>query len=177
MKKIFPLIIAGLFVLLSAVCASAQPQNIGTLDTWTKAFSRAPVLSEVTHLRQVRATSQKTFDRVVFEFDGSIPNYNIKYLTSRIYEDLDGKHRIKIAGKVFLQLELFVIPYDERQDEFAKRKGFSPKGRLKMPSFREIDDKGTFEGFYDFLFGMSSRKVFRVSELSNPARLVIDLRH
>ena len=177
MKKRTTLISAALFVLLASLSASAQPQNIGTFDTWTKTFSRAHALSEATHLRQVRAQTRKGFDRVVFEFDALIPNYNIKYLTSHFYEDLDGKHRITIAGKAFLQVELFVIPYDERQDEFAQRKSFAPKGKLKMPSLREVEDKGTFEGFYDFLLGISSRKVFRVTELSNPARLVIDVRH
>jgi hypothetical protein len=177
MKKRIPLIIAASFVLLASISASAQPQNIGKFETWTKAFSRAHQLSEVTHLRQVRADSQNWFDRVVFEFDGLVPNYNIKYLASRFYEDEGGKHRIKIAGAAFLQVELFVIPYDERQDEFAQRKGFYPKGNLKLPSLREIEDKGQFEGFYNFLLGISSRGVFRVSELSNPARLVIDLRH
>lgn len=170
-------IIAALFVLLSSFSVSAQPQNIGKFDTWTTAFSRTHEQTAVTHLRQVHAIRQQGFEQVVFEFDGTIPNYNIKYLTSQFYEDEDGKHRIKIAGRVFLQIELFVIPYDERQDEFAQRKGFSPKGKLKMRSLRELEDKGQFEGFYDFLLGISSRKVFRVSELSNPARLVLEFRH
>lgn len=160
MKIKIPLITAASFVPLASLSASAQPQNIGKFDTWTTGFSRTHEQSAVTHLRQVRAAGQDGFERVVFEFDGSIPNYNIKYLPSGFYEDEGGKHRIKIAGKAFLQVELFVIPYDERQDEFVKGKGFAPNGDLKMPSLREIEDKGLFEGFYDFLMGISSRKHF-----------------
>lgn len=177
MKKRIPLISGALFLLLASLSAAAQPQNIGKLDTWTKAFSRAHAQPAVIHLRKVSATRQRLFDRVIFEFEGLIPSYNIKYLGRRIYEDLDGKHRIRIAGNAFIQIEMFVIPFDERQGEFTGRRDFSPKGRLMMPSLRQIEDKGEEEGFYDFLLGISSRKVFRVIELSNPSRVVIDLRH
>jgi len=176
MKKRIPLT-AALFVLLSSLSASAQPQNIGKFDTCTKAFSRAHAQPAVIHLRQVRATRQKLFDRVVFEFDGLVPSYNIKYLAARIYKDLDGKHRIRIAGNAFIQIEMFVIPFDDIQGNFYQSRGFSPKGGLMMPSLRQVEDKGEEEGFYDFLLGVSSRKLFRVTELSNPARVVIDLRH
>ena len=177
MKKRIPLITAVFFALLSSISASAQPQNIGKLDTWTKAFSRAHAQPAVIRLRQIRATREKLFDRVVFEFEGLIPSYNIKYLAARSYEDLDGKHRIRIAGNAFIQIEMFVIPFDERQGEFTGRRDFSPKGRLMMPSLRQVEDKGAEEGFYDVLLGVSSRKAFRVTELSHPARVVIDLRH
>ena len=176
MTKRIPLI-AGLFVLISSLSASAQFQNVGTFDTWTRTFSRSHQASKVTHLRQVRASKQKDFDRVVFELDGEIPSYIIRYLASHFYEDLDGKHRIRIAGAAFVELELVMIPYDEEQNKFAHRRGFVPKGDLKMPSLRQIDDKGTEESVYDFLLGIRSRKAFRVSELSNPSRLVIDFRH
>jgi len=36
---------------------------------------------------------------------------------------------------------------------------------------------GMFEGFYDFVIGVSSRKAFRVTELSTPSRLAIDFKH
>jgi hypothetical protein len=140
-------------------------------------FSRDHLQSGGSHLRQVRAARQKAFDRVVFEFAGTIPSYNIKYLAGRIYEDLDGKHRIRIAGSAFLQIELFVIPFDEQQAKFYQSRDFSPQGKLMMPSLRQIEDRGEDEGFYDFLLGVSSRKVYRVTELFNPSRVVIDLRH
>ena len=177
MKKRKSLITAALFVMLASISALPQPQTIGKFNTWTRVFSRTHEQLAVTHLRQVSATRNKSFDRVVFEFDGAIPNYNFKYLAGRIYEDLDGKHRIRIAGSAFLQLEFFVIPFDETQGKFHQSRSFSPKGKLMMPSLRQVEDRGAEEGFYDFLLGVSSRKVYRVTELSNPARVVIDLRH
>jgi len=177
MKKPIPLITATLFVLLSSISASAQPQNIGKLDTWTKAFSRAHAQPAVIHLRKVSATRQRLFDRVILEFEGLTPSYNIKYLGRPMYEDLDGKHRIRIAGSAFIQIEMFVIPFDDRQGELTAGRDFSPRGRLMMPSLRQIEDKGAEEGFYDFLLGVSSRKEFRVTELSHPSRVMIDLRH
>ena len=178
MKERTPLIIAALFVLLCSISTSAQPQNIGKFDTWTRAFGRRhDERTEVTHLRQTRANRKHGFDQAVFEFDGPIPSYELKYLPTRFYNDSDGKHRVKIAGAAIIEVVFFVMPYDDRQDAFARARGFTPRGKLKMPSLRQIEDKGTIEGFYDVLLGTSSRKAVRVSELSNPARLVIDVRH
>jgi hypothetical protein len=70
MKKRGLLITAVLCVLLPSISTSAQPQNIGKFDTWTRAFSRAHAQPAAIHLRQVRATRHKLFDRVVFEFEG-----------------------------------------------------------------------------------------------------------
>jgi len=178
MRNRTQLVATGLCLLLTSFSVATQIEDKGKFDTWTKDFARAHHLSEVTHLRQVRASRQKSFDRVVFEFDSAAPNYLVHYLTSRYYTDDDEvRRRIRIAGKGFLQIEMFQIPYDERQSELAGRKGFAPVGKLRMPSLREIEDKGLFEGSYIFLLGQSSRSVFRVTELSNPARLVIDLKH
>jgi len=56
-------------------------------------------------------------------------------------------------------------------------KGFIPKGKLNLPAVAQIDDRELFEGFYDFLIGVNGRKLFRVTELTNPSRLVIDFKY
>jgi hypothetical protein len=63
---------------------------------------------------------------------------------------------------------MFVIPFDARQGEFTERRDFSPKGRLMMPSLRQIEDKGAEEGFYDVLLGVSSRKYFACLNFPTP---------
>jgi len=40
-----------------------------------------------------------------------------------------------------------------------------------------VQEKTLFEGFYDFLLGVKSRRAFRVTEFSNPARVAIDFKH
>src|SRR5439155_24119979 len=115
-------------------------------------------------------------DRVVFEFDGPIASYSIEYLASRFYESESGRERIRIVGNAFVHVIFHIIPTDEKQLALFQAKDFSPKGKLIMPSLLQIEDKGLFEGYYDFLLGISSRKVFRVTELTNPSRLVIDFK-
>ena len=77
----------------------------------------------------------------------------------------------------FLQITFNQIPMDEMQAAFSTGKSFAPEGRLKLPALQEVQEKTLFEGFYDFLLGVRSRRAFRVIELSNPARLAIDFRH
>jgi hypothetical protein len=125
----------------------------------------------------VRVGRHQTFDRVVFEFSGSMPNYQVEYLKGRFYENEGGRQRIRIAGNAFIQVNLNLIPTDEEQMKLREQNSFIPKGRLKFRSVWELDEAGLFEGYYDFLLGIRARKPFRVSELSNPLRLVIDFRH
>ena len=125
----------------------------------------------------MRAAKQKGFDRVVFEFEGPMPNYSIRYLKGRIFEDEGGPHRIRMAGKAFIQITFNQIPMDEIQAGFSTGKSFSPEGKLKMAALLEVQEKTLFEGFYDFLLGIKSRRAFRVTELSHPSRLAIDFKH
>src|SRR2546423_13511649 len=172
------LIGAGMFVFLALLTVPAQIDNVGTLNTWTtKPLSRAHNSSSLaSYIKVVRATKQNGFDRVVFEFKDSFPNYRVEYLKSHFYDAEAGRVRIREPGNVFLQIEFFVVPTDE-QLKFSEAKGFVPKGRLRMPSLQSVKDKVLFEGFYDFLMGVSSRKPYRVTELSNPTRLVIDFKN
>lgn len=156
----------------------AQIGNLGTLDDWTtKPVSREHSANgEVTYVKTVRADKRMKYDRVVFEFTGPIPNYRIEYLKSHFYDGEAGRVRIKSAGNAYLQVEMFTIPTSAEQLKLTEAKGFRPKGRLRLPVVKSVTDQGLFEGFYDFVIGVSSRKkAFRITELSNPSRLVIDV--
>lgn len=128
-------------------------------------------------MRRVRVGRHSAFERVVFDFSGAMPNYRVEYLKSRFYENEAGTHRIKMAGKAFVQVSLSVIPTDDEQMSLRNQKDFIPKGRLQLPLVWELDDATHFEGYYDFLLGISGRRLFRVTELTNPLRLVIDFKN
>jgi hypothetical protein len=179
MKRPGEILIATLFILAASLPAAAQFGTVGKLDTWTvKPVSRdQEPASENTYVKIVRAAKQKDFDRLVFEFEGSFPHYRIEYLKSRFYDSEGGRRRIRTAGRSFLQLTFLQVPADEKQIGLTQASGFLPKGNLHLPSLWSIDDKELFEGTYDFLAGVSARKAFRVTELRNPSRLVIDFKH
>jgi hypothetical protein len=52
-----------------------------------------------------------------------------------------------------------------------------PKSKLNFPTLMQIKSGVWFEGIQDFLIGVKAKKPFRVQELSNPSRLVIDFKH
>jgi hypothetical protein len=170
---------AAMLVLFALISVPAQIDNVGTFNTWTtKPFSRAHNSSnQASYIKVVRAAKQAGFDRVVYEFEGPFPNYRIEYLNGRLYDTEAGRQHIRQAGNVFLQINFFVIPTGDEQLRFTNAKNFVPRGRLRMPSLQSVKDKVLFEGYYDFLMGVSSRKPYRVTELSNPSRLVIDFQH
>ena len=76
-----------------------------------------------------------------------------------------------------MQVTLNQIPVDEKQVKFIEAKNFIPRGKLKLPAVAQIEQREFFEGFFDFVIGVNGRKLFRVTELTNPARLVIDFKH
>ena len=170
----------GITALLLCVThsSSAQLKNSGKLNRWTsKPVEQRYESDQLTRIRTVRAATHKGYDRIVFEFTGPMPNYSVKYHPSRFYEDEGGRHRIKIAGGTYVHVNLNLIPVDEEQLKFSQAADFTPKGRLKLPVLWEVDEAGFFEGHYDFLLGIKSRRLFRVTELQNPARLAIDFKH
>lgn len=173
------LLCANVLVFFTFFAASAQLGSTGTLDTWTtKPVSREHnQANQLSYVKTVRAAKQNNSDRVVFEFVGPFPNYRIEYLKGHFYDGEGGRERIKSAGNVFVQVEFNMIPASDEQLKFTETKGFVPKGRLRMPSVQSVTDQGLFEGFYDFVIGMAARNPFRVTELSNPARLVVDFKH
>lgn len=177
MKLKQPVVTLLLILLSLGTAASAQNRNAGKLNTWTtRPVARIHEGAEATHLRSVRAAKHKGFDRIVFDFTGPVPNYTVEYHPSRFYDDNSGRREIKIAGKTFVHVNLNSIPVDDEQLKFTEGADFVPKGRLKLPVLWEIEAAGFFEGHYDFLLGLKSRRLFRVTELTYPARLVIDFR-
>lgn len=178
--------LAGLVALCLAVSASfsapSQVNNRGALNSWTtRVVERRHETAETaytSYLKVVRAEKHNGFDRAVFEFTGPMPNYNIHYLATPFYvnED-DSKERIRIAGRAFILAGFYFIRADETQLNLEQAKGFFPQGKLHMPALRQFSDRSVWEGGYDFVLGIKARQAFRVTELANPSRVVIDIKH
>ena len=178
MTRTTPFLLVLVLFGLVASSRATQFTDAGKLDTWTtRLVARQYSAQETPYVRSVRVARHDDYDRVVFEFTGAMPNYNIEYLKSHFYEDEGGRHRIRIAGTAFIQVSLTQIPANDEQLKISESKDFVPKGRLKSPSVLQIEEAGLWEGNYDFLLGIRGRKPFRVSELDEPRRLVIDFKH
>jgi len=166
------LIVMISFLTLAGGCisAAAQYRDTGKLNTWT-AVNVTRVRSADGQLRIVRAARQDGFDRVVFEFADGVPTFWITYPRPPVY-DLHTQAPVKISGTDLLEVSLH-FNYGEHIEIYQ---GF-PKGGLDLPMLREIKNVDFSEGVMAFALALQGRHAFRVQILTNPARLVVDLKH
>lgn len=171
MKKL--LIFTILFMLVAASDISAQWADGGKLNVWTaQTISRRSEDSrETTYLKEVRVAKNKGFDRVVFEFLGDIPRYQVQYIKPPISGTAD--EEIKVSGRFFVEINLQSLPYP---DDEKLAKATIPTGKLNFPAVSEVKEIEWFEGVRPFVVGLKAKKLYRVQQLKNPTRLVIDFK-
>jgi hypothetical protein len=158
----------------SACAVSAQNATAQVKDEWTKKLveRKKEGIATVT-LRQVRAADQTDFDRVVFEFkDGEVPGYRIEYVPS-VTDTAGTVH--KLFGKAFLRVDM--NPAWAHSNETGAPSLSEREKRVNLSTIIEFKQVEDFEGVVSYALGLSRKKPFRVTEMSNPARLVIDLKH
>jgi hypothetical protein len=123
--------------------------------------------------REMRVAKQKGFDRVVFEFAENVPNYNVHFEKPPITNY--GGDDLKMSGKAFVVVQFHLVSYPEDADT-SKIVLEIPRNKLSVPVVTEIKNSEWFEGYLSFAIGLKRRTPFRVQQLSNPARLVIDFK-
>jgi hypothetical protein len=120
----------------------------------------------------LRAGRHATYDRVVFQLDGPIPSYySVRYVP---VVHLDGSgDPLRLRGTAFLEVVIRAPTHDQNY-----RPVLTPtRLRPEFPALREVDVPGSFEGQTTAGIGVTHRVGFRVLELANPTRIVIDLAH
>jgi hypothetical protein len=168
------IILVILLIAASAAGVSAQWNDAGKLNTWTyKTISRAANNYEDSiYLKHVRTAKGNGYDRLVFEFTGGIPRYLVESKKSGSFENT-AEEFVKVGGKAFIYVNLQTLPYPDNIKDDAK----VPSGNQHLPVFNEIKEIEWFEGVRDFGIGLNARKMFRVQELTDPYRLVIDFKN
>ncbi len=150
----------------------------GTADAATAAQSaacRAPVVAPSAAAGQVRLDDIRVgqhvragFDRVVFDLTG-FPGYQVQQVR-RVFQDGSGDP-LALRGDAFLTVRLDPAVAHDAQS--------GPTAPLRLtPSFTQLKDvrlAGDFEGTVTYGIGVAARSDFRVSTLTNPRRLVVDL--
>jgi hypothetical protein len=133
-----------------------------------------PIVAGVAILREVRAASHNAFDRVVFEFGGKeMPSYHIEYIDRPVRACGSGDV-VPFRGDAWLEVR------------FSDAQAHSPEGeptikdRSRSPNLPVIQDlKLTcdFEAEVTWVIGASSPNRYRLIELTDPTRLVVDIKH
>lgn len=171
MKKHLLLLVG--IIAVFAFNAPAQWKDSGKFNVWTSTSVTREngTIKQTPYLREIRSARNKGFDRVVFEFTGDIPPYLIEYITPPIVGTAD--EEVKVAGKAFLSITLQNLPYpeDEKLGEVKMPTGY--KNSYSLTAIRQIE---WFEGTRWYVVGLKAKKLFRVQQLKNPTRLVVDVK-
>jgi hypothetical protein len=140
-------------------------------------YSTAPRVKErnvsVSRLVAVRVGRHTGFDRVVFELNGTLPGYRIQYVP-KVVQDGSG-FPVPLAGKAFIQVVL--SPTNAHLDSGAPSWPGPDRLSPGFPAVRQVAAAGDFEGYVTFGLGTAQRNGFRVTELRNPSRIVVDVAH
>jgi hypothetical protein len=129
------------------------------------------VIPGIVVLRDVRTGDQQTFDRVVFEMEGpKLPSHDVKYVERPVH--CGSGEPVQVDGRVFLQVRLSPA---QAHTEAGAPTVATLQRKVRLPIIREIRATCDFEGEVVWIVGLSARKEYRIHELEEPARLVIDI--
>ena len=132
---------------------------------------------ETALLTAVRAARHEGYDRVVFEFENELPGYDVRYTASPVRADGSGAAvEMRGAHALLIRMENALDADLSKPGAPATYRGparFSPS----TPEIAELVRVGGFEGVLTWAAGLNDRVDFRVSTLSAPPRLIIDVRN
>jgi hypothetical protein len=150
----------------AAGLANTQPG----FSTQPKVVEHPPVGSPT--LTSLRAGRHANFDRVVFQLDGPIPSYySVRYVP---VVRLDGSGEpLQLRGTAFLEVVVRAPTHDQNNHPVLRPSRLRPN----FPALREVNAPGSFEGQTTAGIGLTKQVGFRVLELTNPTRIVVDLAH
>ncbi|MFY1828835.1 hypothetical protein ACN47A_23150 [Myxococcus fulvus] len=125
-------------------------------------------------LRSVRAGAHPDYDRVVFEFEGTqLPGYRVEYTKEPAVQCGSGDP-VSLAGKG--QLQVSFTPAKAHTDA-GEPTVATRELKPALPVLLELERTCDFEGEVTWVLGNKSHAPFRILELREPTRLVVDVKH
>ncbi|HEY9287174.1 MAG TPA: hypothetical protein VIT43_04030 [Candidatus Dormibacteraeota bacterium] len=179
------LALAGALVVVAAVMLVARTPQVFVQDVKTAISNILPTPSPApqpflcedrsggstgvsTQLTTVRAASHESdgYDRVVFEFSGGIPSYDLTRQASAAFiRDASGQP-VQLDGSAGLKLVF---------RDVDPASGTASDVKPGLASVRQVTQLGAFERVLTYGIGLSSSQCVRVTTLSAPSRLVVDV--
>lgn len=151
-------------LLVGAALLLAVPVTAGPVGA-----SGAPPVTP--QLVAVRAASHPGFDRVVWQFDGGLPEVRQAAYVDRLTEDGSGR-AVRIAGAAILQVTMHQA--DAHDDSGAVT---APRRVVYgLTNVTEVVRSGDFEATVGYGVGLVRRQPFTLFTLTGPSRVVLDVR-
>ncbi|MCZ7630687.1 MAG: hypothetical protein M5U19_17365 [Microthrixaceae bacterium] len=133
----------------------------------------APAIDQ-TGITAVRTARHEGFDRVVFEFDGALPGYEVLYAEKPVTEDGSGEE-VAVEGPFVVTVRMTPAGSVRFTEDGYEETCTGPD---RVPgagsTVTEVVQTGDFEGQATWAVGLADRVDFAVSTLESPARLVVD---
>lgn len=124
-------------------------------------------------LNAVRIGQQKNFERVVFQFAGSeLPGYHIEYIDKPVRSCGSGDV-VPLAGDGWLEIRFYPANAHTDEGKPTTARAYSPNYKI----VKELRSTCDFEADVTWVVGVASPNRYRVLELKDPTRLVVDIKH
>ncbi len=132
--------------------------------------TRLPAEVATPQLVAVRAASHSGFDRVVWTFRGGLPERRSARYVGQLLGDGSGLP-IRTAGEAIVEVSM--IGADAHNGATVTAPGRVVTG---LPNAIEVVQSGDFEAVVTYGVGLARRQPFRLYTLTNPSRVVLDVR-
>ena len=174
--------LASIATLLLAGCASTnlcqlRDPNTGQLippnftGTLGKAEVQKGLESNVT-LQSVSTTSCEGFDRVVFEFNTpATPGYHASYVNKPIL--CGSGEAVAVAGDAYLEVRM---TQTQAHTDAGQATIAQTNRTVNLPNLRALVQTCDFEGHVTWVLGLGNARRYRVVELTNPSRIIVDVK-
>jgi len=119
----------------------------------------------------MRAARNEGFDRVTLQFDGArVPSYHVEYAKRGVEQCGSGEH-VAMDGHAALLIHVSSRAHDDAGHVTVAARDQKPG----LPVIKHVSLVCDFEGVVEVAVGVAAPNKYRVVELGNPARLVVDV--
>lgn len=161
----------GASSVLVAAPARGQAPGIETAALQAAMPEAEPAAAQRTPtLVGIRASHRAGRDRVVFEFAGPLPAQRSAAYVDRLIADGSGSV-VPVAGRAILQVR---FAHANAHDD-AGRPTAADRVAFATPNVVEVVRSGDFEAVTTYGIGLASRQQVRVTTMTNPSRVVVDV--
>jgi hypothetical protein len=143
--------------------------------TWTAGDTRVQqAVRGIATLRAVRTAAHPEFDRIVFEFAGSeLPSHRLEYVDRPVRQCGSGDV-VPLAGDAWLSIQFEPAQaHTEQGAATVTERSRSPR----LPNLHELKLICDFEAVVEWVAAVASPEPYRLTTLTSPTRLVVDIRH
>jgi hypothetical protein len=156
-----------------ALVATASPA--GALPPYTTApttFTNPRVQGQP-KIVDLRVSEHARFDRLVIDVEGRRPSFRIRYADRLTFDGSGDPVPLKGRAKLALRIE----PARAHGRNGGNVYDGPRLQQYQLPMLRGVAFTGDFEGVVSFGFTARRKDGYRVFTLTNPSRIVVDLKH